>query len=254
MVNEKAPSISVIVPTLNEEKHIGFLLSSLENQTQVSFETLIVDGGSKDKTVEIARKYNAKVIVLPGCGEFSSRNLGAKKAKGKLLIFTCADIIFPDGLLLGVKKKFEENPDLISLTGPGYPFNASFFGRMEYLIYNLVRCFFARLPRPLKRFSTSTNFLVVKKECFDELCGFDVGEINADGMMGKKLLKRGEVAFFLNVSVWISARRIEKMGFLGFNRHYLYVFENLFFFLSKTSIIRNLKTHSKMKHRKIHEM
>ncbi len=254
MLTEKPPSISVIVPTLNEEEHLGFLLSSIENQSEISLETLIVDGGSKDKTAEIAKQHNARVIVLSGCGEFSSRNWGAKKAKGELLLFTCADIVFPDGLLLKIVERFEENPKLIALTGPGYPFDASFSGKIEYLIYNFVRCLFARLPKPLKRFSTSTNFLVVKKDWFDKIGGFDVDEINADGLMGKKLLKRGEVAFFLDANVWISARRIKNMGIIGFNRHYLYVFENLFFFLSNTKIMENLKTRSKMKHRKIHEI
>jgi hypothetical protein len=53
--------------------------------------------------------------------------------------------------------------------------------------------------------------------------------------------------------VYISARRMKNMGFLSFNKHYVYVFENLFYFLSKTSIMKNLKLHSKMKHRKLHE-
>jgi len=251
---EKVPCMSVIVPTLNEEKHLKFLLSSLKDQSLKSFEALIVDGGSKDKTSDIACQHNAEIVVLSGFDEFASRNVGAKIAKGDLLLFTCADVIFPNGLLRKIEEKFEQKPELVALSGPGYPFDASFFGKIEYIVYNISRYLFAKLPKPFKRFLTSTNFLVVRKDIFHRVGGFEVNEINADGLMGKKLLQMGEVAFFLDIYVCISARRMKKMGFLGFNKHYMYVLENLFFFLSKTSTMKNLKLHSKMKHRKLHEI
>ena len=242
----------MVVPTLNEEEHIESLLASLKEQSQTSFEVLIVDGGSKDKTSDIARLYDARVVVLPGYGEFASRNIGAKMARGQFLLFTCADIIFPNELLAKVIDNFDQTPGLIALTGPGYPFDAPFLGRIEYIIYNVIRYLFAKLPKPFKRFSTSTNFLVVRKNYFDRTGGFEVSEINADGIMGKTLLEMGEVAFFLDNYVHLSARRMENMGVLNFNKHYLYAFENLFFFLSKTRIMKTLKLRSKLKHRKIH--
>ena len=136
---EKDPHISIIVPTLNEEKHIEFLLDSIKDQSSVSLETLIVDGGSKDRTPNIARQYNVKVVVLSGYSEFASRNVGATIAKGKFLLFTCADIVFPKGLFKKIIEKFEKNPELIALTGSGHPFDAPIFGRIEYAAYNIVR-------------------------------------------------------------------------------------------------------------------
>ncbi len=248
------PAISVIIPTLNEEKHIGFLLSSLRAQPSASYETLLIDGGSRDKTSAIAKQYGAKVVVILGCSEFASRNIGAKTSKGKFLFFTCADIILPQNLLSKILEKFEQNPELVALTGPGYPFDAPFLGKAEYVVYNLLRFMFAKLPRRLRRFSTSTNFLVVRKNCFDDTGGFDAYDVNADGLMGKELLEKGEVAFSLDTYVYISARRMRSMGFLNFNRHYLYVLENIFLFLSRTRIMKSFKSHSKMKHRKIHEI
>ena len=250
----ESPEVSVIVPTLNEEEHIGLLLSSLRNQSLMDYEVLIVDGGSVDNTSDIAGQYGAKVIVIPGCSEFSSRNFGASIAKGKLLLFTCADIAFPPELLAGVVGKFEQAPELVALTGPGCPFDAPLIGRAEYAVYNLLRFVLAKLPRRLRRFSTSTNFLVVRKDCFNKIGGFDGDDINADGLMGKKLLEMGEVAFSYDTYVFLSARRMKDMGFLNFNKHYLYSFENIFFFLSRTGLLKSLKSRSKMKHRKIHEI
>lgn len=250
---EKDPCISVIVPTLNEEKNIETFLQSIRDQPAVSFETLVIDGGSKDGTSGIAQKHNARIVVLPGYGEFISRNVGAKMAKGEFLLFTCADIIFPRNVLQKIVTKFEENPQLIALTGPGYPFDAPILGKMEYTIYNLARYFLTKLPKPLKRFSTSTNFLVVRRDYFDKTGGFLVDDINADGLMGRKLLSLGEVAFFLDTGIYLSARRMKKMGFIAFNRHYMYAIENIFFFASRTGLTRKLKQSSRMRHRKMHE-
>jgi len=251
---EKDPCISIIVPTLNEEKHIKFLLGSIKDQSSVSFETLIVDGGSKDETSNVARQHNAKVVVLPGYGEFVSRNVGAKIAKGKFLLFTCADIVFPEGLFKKIIEKFERNPELIALTGSGHPFDAPILGKIEYAAYNIVRYILSRFPKPFKRFSTSTNFLVVRRDYFEKTGGFDINDINADGLTGRKLLELGEVGFFLGTYVHISARRMNNMGFLDFNKHYLYVFENCFLFLSNTRLLKTLKQRSKTKHRKMHEI
>ena len=150
--------------------------------------------------------------------------------------------------------KFKKNPRLIALTGSGYPFDAPIFGKAEYAAYNIVRYMLSKLPNPLKRFPTSTNFLVVRRDYFEKAGGFDVDDINADGLMGRKLLEMSEVAFFLDTYVHISARRIQNMGFFDFNKHYLYSFENYFFFLSNTRILKTLKQRSKIKHRKIHEI
>jgi len=250
---DEIPSISIVVPTLNEEENIRMFLNSIRNQPFANFETLVIDGGSKDATSGIAEEHDAKVVVLPGHGEFTSRNVGAKLAKGSFLLFTCADIVFPQNVLQRITEKFEENPELIALTGPGYPFDAPLVGKLEYAIYDLVRYFLAKLPKPLKRFSTSTNFLVVRKDYFEKTGGFLTDDINADGLMGRALLGLGKVAFCLDTGIYLSARRMKKMGLVGFNKHYLYVFENIFFFFSNIGITKAWKTSSQMKHRMMHE-
>lgn len=247
------PQLSIIVPTLNEEKSVGLLLNSAKNQS-ASYETLIVDGGSEDGTCQIANKYSAKVIVLPGHGEFISRNIGAKNAEGKLLFFTCADIIFPEELFTRIVEKFMENPDLIALTGPDCPFDASTLGKVEYGIYNFARYLLASFPKPFKRFSTSTNFLVVRREYFERAGCFLTDDINADGLFGKRLLGLGKVAFSLDTFVYSSARRMKAMGFFAFNKHYLYVLENFLFSTSNTGLIRAFKKNSRSKHRNMREI
>src|SRR3989338_4493846 len=76
--NKMEPKISIVIPTLNEEKDIGKLLLSVSNQSYKNYEIIIVDGGSSDNTVKIAKKYTGKVFVLPKAGVTKSRNYGIK--------------------------------------------------------------------------------------------------------------------------------------------------------------------------------
>jgi len=89
---------SVIIPTLNEEKFLPKLLSSLATQTDRNFEVIVVDGASKDKTVAVANSYANKlpklqVIVSKIASLPLQRNLGAKAARGEWFIFVDADSI-----------------------------------------------------------------------------------------------------------------------------------------------------------------
>ncbi len=89
------PKLSVIIPTHNEEKEISACLKSLESQSLKDFETIIVDDGSTDNTLQIIKSF-PKIRLITGehKGPGFSRNLGAKNAKGEILIFIDADMTF----------------------------------------------------------------------------------------------------------------------------------------------------------------
>ena len=235
------PQISIVAPTLNEEGNIRFLLESIGKQTFANAEIVVVDGGSTDETILIAESYRAKVIVEKGLKEFPSRNIGAKVASGEILLFTCADVIFPRDLLERIKENFRDK-QLVAITGPDIPLTSP-VAKLEYGLYNFLRLVFSWLPGQTKRFSTSTNFLAVKKMYFDKTGGF-IPDVNGDGLMGRKLSELGKVKFSMDTKVFISPRRFQKMGFFKFNLHYLYVFENFFPLLYKTSFLKTLKNRS----------
>jgi glycosyltransferase involved in cell wall biosynthesis len=82
--------LSVVIPALNEERHLGQLLADLQHQSRRPDEIILVDAGSSDATVQIANQSQA--VVLHGeppvaCG----RNLGGFSATGDLIIFLDAD-------------------------------------------------------------------------------------------------------------------------------------------------------------------
>ncbi len=84
--------ISIIIPTLNEEENIEACLASTEGPSLV--ERIVVDGGSRDRTVEIARSCGARVISSPR-GRGRQMNAGARIASGNLLLFLHADTRLP---------------------------------------------------------------------------------------------------------------------------------------------------------------
>jgi glycosyltransferase involved in cell wall biosynthesis len=94
--------ISIIIPTLNEEKFLPNLLRSLSVQTNTQFEVIVVDGKSQDKTIEKAlefKKLLPSLIILesPKASLPLQRNLGAKQAKGDWLVFIDADgVVMPN--------------------------------------------------------------------------------------------------------------------------------------------------------------
>lgn len=83
--------ISLIIPTKNEEKNIKELLKSIKKQKGSNYEIIVVDGGSTDRTLDIAKKYNAKIFYDKGGGPSKARNIGSKKAVGELIYFIDAD-------------------------------------------------------------------------------------------------------------------------------------------------------------------
>ena len=94
-------SISIIIPALNEEKMIGRCLESLTRLAYARdrFEVLVVDNGSRDRTVAIAESFkerlNLKVLQQAGVRISALRNLGARAASGDILAFLDADCLAP---------------------------------------------------------------------------------------------------------------------------------------------------------------
>ncbi|MBI3397173.1 glycosyltransferase family 2 protein [Candidatus Woesebacteria bacterium] len=90
--------VSVIIPNYNSEKHIGRLVKSVKNQT-VKCEIIVVDDGSVDKTVEIAKKFADKVFPREHKERSIQRNFGASKASGKYLLFLDSDMELTSGVV-----------------------------------------------------------------------------------------------------------------------------------------------------------
>ncbi len=95
------PRLSVVVPVRNGERTIGRCLGALARSSHPSFEVVVVDDHSTDRTLEIVHRLPCRLVRLAGGrrGAAAARNAGAAAARGQVLFFTDADcIVLPDTL------------------------------------------------------------------------------------------------------------------------------------------------------------
>lgn len=94
-----SPSVSVIVPTLDEAKYLSGLLESLRRQTTPAGEILVADSGSTDGTQDLAEASGAHVLPGERKGPGEGRNRGARASHGDVLLFADADCVLPLNLI-----------------------------------------------------------------------------------------------------------------------------------------------------------
>ncbi len=91
----KTPRASVVIPAYNSEKTIGGCLEALRNQSIKPLETIVVDDGSSDNTIQTAVRFGARILAQRHAGPAAARNRGARAARGEIVLFTDADCV-PD--------------------------------------------------------------------------------------------------------------------------------------------------------------
>lgn len=117
--------LSIIIPTLNEEKNIDRILEIIKGTSFSDYEIIIADAGSTDGTVELAKDYGC--IITKGGLPAKGRNCGAEIAKGDILLFLDADLdIRPKDFVSQAVKRFNEKKlDIASF--PIYPQKNNFY-------------------------------------------------------------------------------------------------------------------------------
>ena len=110
-------TISVVIPTYNEEKGIRQCIESIRANTLQPLEIIVADGGSKDKTREIAEAAGAIVLDNPNRTAASGRNVGIRYASGDIIAFTDGDNYVETEWLSSIYKAFEEDEALDGIGG-----------------------------------------------------------------------------------------------------------------------------------------
>ncbi len=127
----KKPTITAIIPVYNEEKYIGECLASLFKQSLKPIEVIVIDDGSTDGSKfkvstfaeTTADTQNLKLLEQAHQGPAKARNLGAKKAKGEILVFPDADMRFDEKYLERLVKPIVDGKALATFTKEEYVAN-----------------------------------------------------------------------------------------------------------------------------------
>ncbi|OAV45819.1 hypothetical protein A3850_006340 [Lewinella sp. 4G2] len=197
-----SPWCSVIIPTLNEAATLPATLEALGDvQGEGGLEVIVVDGGSEDSTLAVARSYGCSTL-LGTRGRARQMNAGAMIAKGPFLWFLHADTIVPPNWE-------SELRDAIDL---GLP--AAFRLRFDYQKrYSPLRLYGYLSRFDLQAFRFGDQSLLVASADFKSVGGFDEGmELLEDNDLIRRLKQHCGGFHLLGATVTTSARKYRKHG------------------------------------------
>jgi glycosyltransferase involved in cell wall biosynthesis len=205
--------ISVIIPTLEEERYIGKTLANLAGFGP-EIETIVVDGDSKDKTVEIAERYADRVFIIPVRGISKAKNTGARHARGDILVFIDADVLVLDDFLQKVVRIFQD-PSIIGATCNIMPAQPKFLEFVYFCLLNLsIRFSIVAMPKTRCKPGSRGELIAVRKNEFLRVGGFNEKIACMEDIdITYRLFEFRKFTFIKDLVVYESLRRVRKKGF-----------------------------------------
>lgn len=206
-MRQKKPEISVVIPTLEEEDYIEAILSRL-SRVKPPVEVIVADGGSRDRTLNLAKRFSDKVYLATKQGIAAGRNFGAQKANGDIIVFLDTDVTFPMDFEEKVIETFK-NSTVVGATCNIMPLQAQLGATTFFRVYNIVLRFSTRI-RPHSR----GEFFAVRRTAFEKVSGFDeTMPCLEDHELALRLSKLGRFVFISDLTVYETLRRFRKLGF-----------------------------------------
>ncbi len=212
------PRVSVIIPALEEEKEIRHILSQFtpELRREHRIELIVSDGGSKDRTVEIACLHADRIVHAVGSSVqtiATGRNLGASGANGEILMFFNADVRLEDParfLETMVRSMGQEEVVAATCNVSVHPEEKTMGDAVFHSCFN----FYCRMLIAVGMGMGRGECHVVRKRVFEEVGGYD-GTIAAgeDFELFLRLGKRGSIVFVNALHVTESPRRYRAFGY-----------------------------------------
>ena len=114
------PTVSVVVPVLDDAEHLRRCLDALANQSVRPDEVVVVDNGSRDDSAAVARAAGATVLTEPVRGIARASARGYDHATGDVIVRLDADSVPPPGWIADALRLLAD-PDVVAVTGPGRP-------------------------------------------------------------------------------------------------------------------------------------
>ena len=196
-----APTLSIVMPVLNEAAGLAATLQALTPFTELGVELVVADGGSSDETLAIAQATGTTFVTTTR-GRAAQMNAGARQTNGTILVFLHADTLLPKDADQFVVK---------ALAGAD-----AVWGRFDVRITGqspLLRVIaaFMNIRSRVSGIATGDQAIFMTRAAFDALGGFPAQPLMEDIEMSKRLLKLSRPAC-LRAKVQTSGRRWETRG------------------------------------------
>ena len=195
------PSVSFIIPAYNEAQLLGSTLSAIEQAARalrLTFEVIVVDDASLDRTAEVARASGARVIPVNYRQIAATRNAGAREAAGEWLVFVDADTTISEAAL-------REAIAALKTGAVGGGCLVRFDGRVPRYGRVLIA-----LVLPVYRALglAAGCFLFCTRQAFDAVGGFDERLFAAEEAVLSRALRRRGRFVLLRTAVMTSGRKL----------------------------------------------
>ncbi len=194
--------LSIIVPVLNEQSSIVVFLETLQCYRKNGHEVILVDGGSGDDTITLAKNL-VDQSLSSSPGRARQMNLGAKYANNTVLLFLHSDTYLPistDTIIL----------EALSSKNSWGRFNVKLSGHQ--FIFRIIELMI-NLRSKLTNVATGDQAIFIKKELFDNINGYPNIALMEDIALSKILRQQHSCCCLVN-TVTTSSRRWEKNGIL----------------------------------------
>jgi glycosyltransferase involved in cell wall biosynthesis len=213
----KYPFVSVVVGIRNEENFIEECIESLLNldYPRNSYEIIIVDGMSTDKTRDIVQKYPVKLLLNERKNVAAARNLGVKNSRGELVAFTDGDCkVDPQWLKTLIQEMQDAPDDVVCFGGPNLVFDTDpVFGRV---VGYAQESFLGSGGSAQSKNSTKKHYVrslpncnaMYKKVAIQEVGGFDERfVVGQDGDLNYRIGKKGNRFLYIPAAQVLHHRR-----------------------------------------------
>ncbi len=209
--------ISIIIPTLNEERVIERTLKNLRTIHSVPYEIIVADTSSTDNTRARAEGLADKVVVYTGTEKPNAsiiRNLGASHARGDILIFQDADVLLEnaDFFVRRVQEYMANNPSLVALA-VATRFDPETQTLMDRLMARFINLTFFVLNNVLHSGGGAGTCQIVRRSAFEKIGGYDnTIPVSEDAVLFQNLARVGTTRFVWDIRTIESGRRQHAIG------------------------------------------
>jgi rSAM/selenodomain-associated transferase 2 len=192
--------ISVIIPTLDEEACLGRCIESVRSEGP-SVEIIVADGGSRDRTSEVAGRFPGVKIIRTERGRGSQMNAGASHAGGDILLFLHADTVLERGWM----------QELSSVLGETSVIGGAFTFAIDSPLpkYRMVEAWVAMRCRVF-RLPYGDQAIFIKKDIFRRLGGYQNIPLMEDVDLVRQMKRTGEVILLEKKAVTSGRRWVSK--------------------------------------------